>query len=73
MCLGQAAQLGRRTKQCHFPQGLFALSVPDNGANMLAPCSFPLVAVGSHKGNHFKQNLDYILANTVTEGSLLSR
>ena len=40
---------------------------------LLAPCNFPMVAVGSHMGNHFNQPLDYILANTVREGSLLSQ
>ena len=28
---------------------------PDNGVKMLSPCNFPMVVVGSHRGNHFKQ------------------
>ena len=40
---------------------------------VLAPCNFPIVAVGSHMDNHFNQTLDYILADTVREGSLLSQ
>ena len=38
----------------------------------LAPCNFPMAAVGSHRGNHFKPTLDCILSNIVREGSLLS-
>ena len=40
---------------------------------VLAPCNFPIVAVGSHRGNHFNQALDFILADTVRDGSLLSQ
>ena len=29
-----------------------------------------MAVVGSHRGNHFKQSLNCILANTVIEGSL---
>ena len=39
----------------------------------LAPCNFPMVGVGSHRGNHFKPALDCLLAKAVREGSLLSR
>ena len=37
---------------------------------MLAPYNFPMVAIGSHRGNHFKPALDCLLANIVREGSL---
>ena len=45
MCLGPAGQPGRRTKQCHFSQGWFSHSLLENGAKMLAPCNFPMVAI----------------------------
>ena len=39
---------------------------------LLAPCNFPMVVVGSHRGNHFKINLDGLLAKAAKEGPLLS-
>ena len=44
--------------------------LPGNDAKMLSPYNFPMVVVGIHRGNHLKQYLDCILANTVREGSL---
>ena len=41
--------------------------------HVLAPCNFPMVAVGIHRGKHFNQPLDCILSNTIGEGSLLSQ
>ena len=40
---------------------------------LLAPFNFPMVVVGSHRGNHFNQPLYRILVDTVREGSLLSQ
>ena len=72
MCLGLDSQPGHRFEQCHFTQGCFSHTFPGNDAKMLAPCNFPMVVVGSHRGNHFKLDLDCLLAKAVREGSLLS-
>ena len=49
------------------------ITIPGNGAKMLAPCNFPMVAVGRHRHDHFNQSLDCILSDIVREGSLLSQ
>ena len=72
MCLGPAAQPGHRIEQCHFTQGLFAHSLPGNDTKMLEPYNFPMVVVGSHRGNHFKPNFRLYSSLTVREGSLLA-
>ena len=51
-----------------FPKEI--ITIPDNSAKMLALYNFPIVVIGSHRGTHFNQTLDCILANIVKEGSL---
>ena len=73
LCLALATQPSFRDETMSFFRGMIFSFILGNGSKMLAPCNFPMVAVGSHRGNHFNQPLDCILANTVREGSLLSQ